>query len=218
MKTSRLIGAWALAFSLAFALSASADVAATLERIYAEQDVQTEMPETPPGEPRQPASIPAAQPLAGTVGVTLFVACVVALLLALAVTTDWAPLRRRLSGLPKRSAEATDATAERLPDWFPQADDLAAEGRYAEAVHALLLGVLSMPRSGERRWPAAATGREIARHLRSDDLRQLVAAAELAHFRGQPASMDDFHRCRTRAIRIRESAVSAGSTSVAPNP
>ena len=218
MKTSRLIGAWALAFSLAFALSASADVAATLERIYAEQDVQTEMPETPPGEPRQPASISAGQPLAGTMGMTLFVACVVALLLALAVTTDWAPLRRRLSGLPKRSAEATGATAEQLPDWFVQADDLAAEGRYAEAVHALLLGVLSMPRSSEQRWPAAATGREIAGHLRSDDLRQLVAAAELAHFRGQPASMDDFRHCRRRAVRIRESALPAGSASVAPNP
>lgn len=214
MKTSRLIGAWALAF----ALSASADVAATLERIYAEQDVQTEMPETPPGEPRQPVSIPAAQPLAGTVGVTLFVACVVALLLALAVTTDWAPLRKRLSGRHRHNAQAANATAEQLPDWFLQADDLAADGRYAEAVHALLLGVLSMPRSGERRWPAAATGREIARHLRSDDLRQLVAAAELAHFRGQPASMDDFRHCRTRAVRIRESALPASSASVAPNP
>ena len=207
MKTSRLIGAWALAFSLAS--SASADVAATLERIYAEQDVQTEMPETPPGEPRQPISIPSANPVGA---MTLFVACVVALLLAFAVTTDWAPLRKRLSGRPRRSARPAGATAEQLPDSFVQADDLAAQGRYAEAVHALLLGVLSMPRSGERRWPAAATGREIARHLRSDDLCQLVAAAELAHFRGQPASMDDFRHCRTRAVRIRESA------SVAPNP
>ena len=213
MKTSRLIGAWALAFSLAS--SASADVAETLERIYAEQGAQTEMPETPPGEPRQPILIPSAEPLGG---MALFVVCVVALLLAFAVTTDWAPLRKRLSGRHRHNAQAANATAEQLPDWFPQADDLAAECRYAEAVHALLLGVLSMPRSGERRWPAAATGREIARHLRSDDLRQLVAAAELAHFRGQPASIDDFRRCRTRAVRIRESALPASSASVAPNP
>ena len=215
MKTNRRIGAWALAVSFALALSASADVAETLERIYAEQDVQTEMPEMPPGEPRQRVSIPSAEPLGG---MALFVACVVALLLALVVTTDWEPLRKRLSGLPKRRPQAADATAEQLPDWFLQADDLAAGGRYAEAVHALLLGVLSMPRSGERRWPAAATGREIARHLRSDDLRQLVAAAELAHFRGQPASVDDFRHCRTRAVRIREAALPAGRTSVAPNP
>ena len=217
MKTSRLIGAWALVFSLALAQSASADVAETLERIYAEQDVQTEMPENALGEPRRPASIPAPDPLAGMVGTMLFVACIVALLLALALTTDWAPLRQRLSGRRERNARAADEGAEQLPDWFPQADGLAAEGRYAEAVHALLLGVLSLPRSGERRWPAAATAREIARHLRSDDLRQLVAAAELAHFRGQPASMDDFRRCRTRAVRLRESASPAGAPSVAPS-
>ena len=217
MKTSRLIGAWALAFSLAFALPASADVAETLERIYAEQDVQIEMPENALGEPRRPASIPADEPLAGMVGTMFVVACVVALLLVLALTTDWAPLRNRLSSRRERNAQAAGAPAEQLPDWFPQADDLAAEGRYAEAVHALLLGVLSLPRSGERRWPAAATAREIARHLRSDDLRQLVAAAELAHFRGQPASIDDFRRGRTRAVRIRESASPAGSLSVAPS-
>ena len=223
MKTSRRNELWnraraaALlpALCLALAPSASADLGETLDGIYADQDVQAEMPEKPPGEPRRSVSIPPAQPLAG---MAIFIACAVALLLALAATTDWERLRERLPSLPKRRARHVDANAEHFPDWFLQADDLAADGCYAEAVHALLLGALATSRSGEARWPAAATAREIARHSRSDDLRQLVAAAELAHFRGQPASVADFRRCRTCAVRIRESALRAASASVGAGP
>ena len=215
MKASRPNRAWAktfpaLALFLALALPASADVAETLERIYADQGLQTELPQMPLDEARPPVSIPSGRPL---VGIAIVVACVVALLIAWASTADWERLRERLPVLRKHRAKAADADGERLPDWFLQADELAAEGCHAEAVHALLLGVLAFLGSGDRRWPAAATAREIARRLRSDDLRALVAAAELAHFRGQPASVDDYRRCRTRAVHLRE-----GALPVAPSP
>ena len=201
-------GVWALSFLLALALPVGADVAETLDRIYAEQDVQTALPEKAL-ESHGDWSLPPGRPL---VGIAIVVVCVAVLLIAKGSSADWERLRERLPRLRKRHGKAKGAGAERLPDWFLQADDLAAEGCYAEAVHALLLAVLAVPRLGDRGLPAAATAREIARRLGSDDLRQLVAAAELAHFRGQPATADDFRRCRTRAVRICDGASPVGQT------
>lgn len=88
-----------------------------------------------------------------------------------------------------------------------EADALAAAGRFAEAVHALLLRTIEalgrhMP------VPRALTSREIeARAGLPDEARvafaDLVAAVELTRFGGRPADAGDYARCVACFDRIR---------------
>lgn len=88
-----------------------------------------------------------------------------------------------------------------------EADALAAAGRFAEAVHALLLRTIEalgrhMP------VPRALTSREIeARAGLPDAARSafgdLVRAVEITRFGGRPADADDYARCVACFERIR---------------
>ena len=94
------------------------------------------------------------------------------------------------------------------PVTLVDADALAAERRFGEAIHALLLHCV-----GEiKKRPGFAisdslTGREIARRtVFSDDtraaFRNLVARAEKSHFGNHPAREDDYRTCRQDYLRI----------------
>jgi hypothetical protein len=88
------------------------------------------------------------------------------------------------------------------------ADTLAAERRYGEAIHALLLHCV-----GEiKRRPGTVvadslTAREIARRPDfSGDVRsalwRLVSGAERSHFGGYPAAEDDYRTCRQDYLQV----------------
>ena len=71
-------------------------------------------------------------------------ACIaVALLVTWLARTDLEALLARARANRRRPATDEDVPAGDKPDWFAAADALARQGRYAEAVHAVLLGALA---------------------------------------------------------------------------
>lgn len=101
-------------------------------------------------------------------------------------------------------AEAPDAGPDLRVIERPlgDADELARRGDFTEAVHTLLLRTLQeLVRSTAVRVTPALTSREIlARVPLGPDARNaladLIAAVELTHFRGTPATQEDYERCR----------------------
>ncbi len=84
------------------------------------------------------------------------------------------------------------------------ADVLANDGRYSEAIHALLLRTLQeLVRASSVRVSPAHTSREILARVplltdSRDALSGLITAVELTFFGGDVASADDFARCRAQ--------------------
>ena len=83
------------------------------------------------------------------------------------------------------------------------ADDLAAQGRFVEAMHVLLLQALSEIRLRlDEQFADSLTSREILRskHL-SDDLRrplgEVVGRVEWSYFGEHPAAQEDYLACRS---------------------
>jgi hypothetical protein len=83
------------------------------------------------------------------------------------------------------------------------ADDLAAQGRFVEAMHVLLLQALAeIRRRLDEQFADSMTSREILRskHL-SDDLRgplrEVVNRVEVTYFGEHPAAKDDYLACRS---------------------
>jgi hypothetical protein len=135
-----------------------------------------------------------------------FLAVAATLLLVWAIRA-WQARRRTLdsaAGAPPeaRSATAGGDTAAVTP---ADADRLAAAGRYAEAVHLLLLAVIG---ERSRRLPAASqTSRELARllPLRSEAraaFGELVRDVERSHFGAFPAGREDYEANVRRFLTI----------------
>jgi hypothetical protein len=84
----------------------------------------------------------------------------------------------------------------------PDPEELARQGRFAEAIHALLLRALVVVASrGSRSWPRSLTSREILRDPQLPEgvrhpLGQLVQRVETHHFGGVQPLAADFERCR----------------------
>ena len=93
------------------------------------------------------------------------------------------------------------------------ADELAAAGRFVEAMHVLLLQGLAAIRSGlDEEFADSLTSREILRRARLPDLgrtslRDIVSRVELTYFGQYPAALTDYEACRasfntlTQALR-----------------
>lgn len=98
------------------------------------------------------------------------------------------------------------------------ADRLAREGRYAEALHMLLLDCIAQLR--RLRFDAviapSLTSREVARRLSLPEksahaLSAIVSAVELSHFGGRAAGEDDYRRCRDNYLQIAHENAGAAS-------
>jgi len=82
------------------------------------------------------------------------------------------------------------------------ADELAAAGRFVEAMHVLLLQGLAAIRSGlDEEFADSLTSREILRRARLPDpgrvsLRDIVNRVELTYFGQYPAALADYEACR----------------------
>ena len=104
------------------------------------------------------------------------------------------------------SAAGADGDGDGLVDFeklsLPDPDALAAEGRYAEAIHALLLRSLALVSQRlNLTWPRSLTSREILRHHKLTDdsragLRQLIQRVEVHHFGGMAPAEADYRRSR----------------------
>jgi hypothetical protein len=126
---------------------------------------------------------------------------------AVAVLAFW--LARELAGYTGDAEIGDDQTGEpNQPDRavverpLGDADELARQGLYAEAIHTLLLRTLQeLVRSAQVRVAPANTSREIlARVPLLGDARTalagLITAVEVTHFGDAEPSADDYGRCR----------------------
>ncbi len=110
---------------------------------------------------------------------------------------------------PEEQAAAIDAATTAIIDKpLGDADELAARGAFAEAIHTLLLRTLhELARSAMVRVERSHTSREIlARVPLLADAREalagLITAVELTHFGDEPANADDYARCREQFNRF----------------
>lgn len=188
-------------------------------QVVADEALQPEMPED--AEARAPSpmdlrSRPRTRRSSGSTapppsrghGLGELVLWVVGGLLALGLVAVF--LRERMGpAAPTTTAAARPTTPPPPPDKaiVDEADALAAAGRFAEAVHALLLRTIQalgrhMP------VPRALTSREIEQRAGLPDearaaFGDLVQAVELTRFGGRPADAEDYARCVACFERIR---------------
>ena len=168
-----------------------------------------------PDASRRRSSSPSfSLPAPGTLGHAVLIALVLAVIAALVVV-----VARSISGLPPPSiaAPADDAgpgaakdDGRRGPSRPPPglAERLAAEGRFTEAVHVLLLeSIVALGRVAPQP-PESRTSRELLAHfgLRGplrEDFAGVVLAVERSLFGGQSLGREDYESCAQRVERLR---------------
>lgn len=190
--------------AVATTATAANDVDALLDRIYDNQDIQRQLPVVPVDDPPDPpAGVPAVFGWLVLAGAAVGAAALAAWVMA--VNLEAVGRKRRKHRAGRNLRDAPPVPGRHAPgDWLHTADDLARQGRFPEAIHLLLLGVLGILGPHDR--PSGAeTAREIARAHRGphpERLRALVRASELVHFGGRPATQAQFEDCRRDAVEI----------------
>jgi hypothetical protein len=117
---------------------------------------------------------------------------------------DMIPMLRATHGGTWAEDEAGTSDMGRAPEAvLGAADDLAAQGRFVEAMHVLLLQAFAeIRRRLDEQFADSMTSREILRSNRlSDDLRrplrEVVSRVEWTYFGEHPAAQDDYLACRS---------------------
>ena len=186
--------------------------AATLDDIYRDQGIQRQLPVAAPRAP--PSSSGFATPTWFAwcmLGIAVVAIAALALWLAGVSPETVANTPRPSPGRPRSGPRGE--TERALPaDWLRLADDLARRGRFGEAIHLLLLGVLRT--LGADTPPSrATTAREIARTTpgpHRERLQVLVRTSELVHFGGRSATREQFEACRRDAAEMGRAAAPSG--------
>ena len=134
-------------------------------------------------------------------GLLLRIVLPIALAVAVLLAVVW--LARRLWGRRVDAEISPDgASEEAIAIPIASAEALAAEGRWAEAIHALLLKTLEALSAAARLAPSL-TSREIVARVRvapraREALAGLVLAVEVSRFGGAAADATDYARCLER--------------------
>ena|GEM_PF-4956215 len=196
------------------ALYSAEEIAESRDRVLTGGGYQTERP--------KPEEIPEVDPLrippwlidtllwAAGIAVVLLVAYFL-FKLALELWGSGFNLKRRQSNLvdeAPRVETVPPARREAEQRTLAEADALAAQGRFGEAIHLLLLVAMERLRRelGPRVAPAM-TSREIL-HLAplpgpaAEPLGRMVALSEIKHFGGRAASEPDYRNCREDYLRF----------------
>jgi hypothetical protein len=190
-------------------LPTPAEVANAVEHAYDTRDYQTEMPQEQPVQVFEPLKIPdIVKKILYIVFITLLVVGGLLLLFFLvnALPAIRERLKRRAAGNDQIGATpiASDADRERLETALGEADRLARQGAYGEALHLLLLYCLNeMRRRFGLGLPPSLTSREILGlsvlpEIRRLGLSVIVSAVEVSHFGGRPVDETTYHLCRQR--------------------
>jgi len=163
------------------------------EQVIRRLDLQTEFPVELP--PRPLFTLPAE---------VLWVVIIVAVAVLLYAFRDLIPGLRAGRG---RGWDADDAGFGAVKTGTPgvalgAADQLAAEGRFVDAMHVLLLQSLAAIRERlDEQFSDSFTSREILRSTRLPEpgrapLRDMITRVELTYFGRQPAVLADYAACR----------------------
>lgn len=209
VRPARQPGVAAEEAGAAAAPGSSDELRQRVRRILEEPGYQTEMPQL--GE-LPLSSVPSLGPLAELLLRILLIAAAAALVALLVyVAVDFVRSRRPApEALPAPAPSRPPRPLEALPAPAPLPDPelLAREGRFGDAVHALLLHALAaVARRRRTPVPASWTSREVLRDLDlpaepRGALGELVAAVERYLFAGLPLGADDWERCRGAYRRL----------------
>lgn len=110
---------------------------------------------------------------------------------------------------PACSGEPVGAVGQAGLSPLEHADSVAAQGRFAEAMHVLLATTLQQfAQHTGKSLPAALTNREVLRRLalpraQGLALQGLVSAVEGAWFGGYPVAREEYERCRAVVLELR---------------
>jgi len=110
------------------------------------------------------------------------------------------------------------STADPMSAAQSEADELAARGRYAEAMHVLLLRALAEVRERLRvTFADSLTSREILRRaplqsVARQAFAEIIGEVELTHFGDAVANRDDYFACRGQFEALRRSLAAEAAT------
>lgn len=205
LKRTVRTAAAALAMLASAVPTALAQTAEQIERAAAETiaelGLQTALPGDPKIEPRWTLDLPYINFSTWMLwaGLIIALACVLYAfrdelpVLGFSRSRRWKEAQRSGGLGPDEAARQTGIAPEQL----------AAEGRHVEAMHALLLRAIAeiRQRRGEQ-FADSLTSREILRSARLPDagrasLRDLIARVELSYFGAYPAGQQDYAACRS---------------------
>ena len=199
------------------------DIRSNVEAVYGEADYQTNLPgiteDLPqPEEEIAPPEVPDDNDWLSDglvlvlkwLSVAAFAAAVV--FVVVSAYRTWQNLRLRPRRTDQQTVDVDGATGQRgtssAVNRLADAEALALQGAYAEAIHTLLLTVVDTMRGrAEQTVAPALTARELVRLVTLDDDRRLdfaslVDSSERGHFGGRPADRPSFDDCHQRARRL----------------
>jgi hypothetical protein len=170
------------------------EVQTITEQVIRRLDLQTELPRTPE-KLRFIIKLPAE---------LLWVVVAIALGALLYAFRDMIPILRprRHGGWGGDEDELGAAGAAAPAAVLGAADNLAAQGRFVEAMHVLLLqGLADIRRRLDEQFADSLTSREILRSTKLSEagripLRDIVDRVELTYFGQRPAALADYQACR----------------------
>lgn len=202
----------ALLLSLLLASATVEEIQQAVQSTYDGGGYQTRHPVPRPHERQGLPEIPDA--LGGILEALLWTGvAVLVVLITVAIV-------RRLRGhdadeVPRPHPRTVGAAPPRLDAPLADADALAAEGRYGDAAHVLLLRTIQAL-ARHQRVPASYTSREILRRLELPDvphdaLERLVRVVEVTLFGGRPARLSDYDACVEAFQTLRASFGEAAS-------
>ena len=172
------------------------EVQKTAEQAIRKLDLQTELPREPE-RPRITLKLP---------NEVLWVVIAIALGVLLYAFRDMVPILRLWGRDGAWSADeaVTGEVEARAPEAvLGAADELAAEGRFVEAMHVLLLqGLADIRARLDEQFADSLTSREILRSTKLSEagrssLRDIVNRVEWTYFGEHPAALADYVACRT---------------------
>jgi hypothetical protein len=180
---------------LASTSGSPADAAERARRILEDGGYQRDLPTAP--TPPSPGSHPFSL---GSMEFLVRALLWAALAVAVALLATW--LWRRLSRGVKDATAAAPEVAPALEVPIAGAEALAAAGRFAEAIHSLLLETLAALSRAARLAPSQTSREVLARTPLPGRAREalagLVSAVEISRFGGAEATEADYRACLER--------------------
>ena len=213
---SRII-AWTSGLALVFGTTGPAfaerDVRSVVEQSARSLNLQTEMPGELDEAPRW-FDLHLSPDL---VRVLLWGAVVLGVLVVVWSLRDSLPVLSRSRKIAARDEAASSAPAGRLEEAQVEADDLAREGHYGEAMHLLLFKSLNeIRRQRGVSFAVSLTSREILRRTQLSDIGRnslgaIIVSVEHTYFGGRPASQADYSDCRSNFDILKHSLAALGA-------